>query len=84
MPNTYYYACDECQQYVTAADKTENITCRYCSKPLTYQGFTDESLRYYQYIREWNYHCFAYYGTPYMIFEVIAALKFSNSLSVQQ
>src|SRR6266542_5356937 len=28
--------------------------------------------------------CITNYGTPYVIFEVIAALKVSNSLSVQQ
>jgi hypothetical protein len=61
MPSTYYYACDKCQQYVATADKVENVACQYCDEPLTYLGFTDESLRYYQYIHEWKYHCFVYY-----------------------
>jgi hypothetical protein len=61
MPDTYYYACDECQQYVAKADKVEKITCQYCNKPLIYLGFKDEALRYYQYIPEGNCHCFVYY-----------------------
>ena len=61
MPNTYYYACDECQQYVARADKVEYITCQYCNMPLTYQGFKDEASRYYQYIQGERCHCFVYY-----------------------
>jgi hypothetical protein len=61
MPNTYYYACDECQQYVAGADKVEKITCQYCNKPLTYHGYRDEALRYYQFIPQGMYHCFVYY-----------------------